>query len=51
MISDYVAGRLDWVTAKLVEAAARNDPAIERSIRDAQAVRKRVKDRLIGLRE
>ena len=51
MISDYVAGRLDWESAKLVEVAARNDPTVARAIQDAEAVHNRVKDRLIGLRE
>jgi hypothetical protein len=51
LVSDYVAGRLEPLMAKYLEAAARRDPDLARAIADARGVRQRVKERLTGSRE
>jgi hypothetical protein len=50
LVSDYVAGRLDAMTARLVELAAERDPMLRRTIAEARATRSRVKQRLTGQR-
>ncbi len=51
LVSDYVAGRLDPLMARYIEAAARRDPDLAQAIEHARAVRRRVKERLAGSRE
>ena len=51
LVSDYVAGRLDPLMSRYIEAAARRDPELATAIQDARAVRRRVKERLAGPRE
>lgn len=51
LVSDYVAGRLEPLMAKYLEAAARRDPDLARAIADARGVRERVRERLTGSRE
>jgi anti-sigma factor RsiW len=51
LVSDYVAGRLDPLAAKYIEAAAQRDPELNQAIEHARAVRRRVKERLSGSRQ
>jgi hypothetical protein len=51
LVSDYVAGRLDPLAARYIEAAARLDVELARAIEHARAVRRRVKERLAGSRQ
>jgi hypothetical protein len=51
LVSDYVAGRLEPLMARFVEAAARRDPELSRAIEHAREVRRRVKERLTGSRQ
>jgi hypothetical protein len=50
-VSDYVAGRLDPLMTRYIEAAARRNPELAQAIEHAQGVRRRVRDRLAGSRE
>lgn len=50
LVSDYVGNRLDWLSARQVEAAARRDATIAEAIEHARAVRRRVKQRLAHTR-
>ncbi len=51
LVSDYVAGRLEPLVARFLEAAARRDPELSRAIENAREVRRRVKERLTGSRQ
>jgi hypothetical protein len=51
LVSDYVAGRLDPLAARYIEAAAQRDPELSQAIENARAVRRRVKERLTGSRQ